>query len=215
MSSTKSKRPASEPAFLAVRINSSLRNRPSRRLFRLAGEIELRGQDASALRRDLHVEVARAALVDARHDGAEDGSAPPHRRTGGRAGGSRNCRTRPCRPPARDRPARPPPACSRASARSRPARSADPPMPGSISSARSGEDGLKNGPSVWRKVVASPSWHSGVGLSGAWARLVSSVSSEPAANAPVASSVRRVGKLLVMSYLLGTSSRRPDHCLDA
>jgi len=37
-------------------------------------------------------------------------------------------------------------------------------LPGSTRSARSGERSLKYGPSVWRMVGSSPSWHCGVGI---------------------------------------------------
>ena len=68
---TKSKRPASHPSFLAVRTSNSLRNRPSERFFGLAGEIELGGQHAAVARLHLHMDVARAAGIKAGHDAAQ------------------------------------------------------------------------------------------------------------------------------------------------
>ena len=68
--STKSKRPASDPAFLAVRTSNSLRNRPSER-FRLAREIELGGEHAAGARLHLHMDMARAAGINAGHDAAQ------------------------------------------------------------------------------------------------------------------------------------------------
>ena len=68
---TKSKRPASHPSFLAVRTSNSLRNRPSERFLRLAGEIELGGQHAAAGRLHLHMDMARAAGINAGHDAAQ------------------------------------------------------------------------------------------------------------------------------------------------
>src|SRR5262252_7162463 len=62
-------------------------------------------------------------------------------------------------------------------------------LPSSTNSARSGELGLKYGPSVCRTVGSSPSWHCGVGASGC-----ANASSNPkpaAASAP--STRRRVG----------------------
>src|SRR5690242_1413048 len=53
--------------------------------------------------------------------------------------------------------------------------------PPSRSSARSGEDGLKNGPSVWRTVEASPSWHAGVAARSLWAKANSGSASAAAA----------------------------------
>ena len=65
-------------------------------------------------------------------------------------------------------------------------------MPGSISSVRSGDIGVKNGPSVCRMVGVSLSRHSGVGLSGCCASAVSRVSRLGRAGRQYASS-REIG----------------------
>src|SRR5262245_33701818 len=76
---------------------------------------------------------------------------------------------------------------------------------------RSGEDGLKNGPSVCANVTSSPSWHAGVGFSGACAKLAPIPNSEPAAKAPAPSTLRRVGRSN-MSFLHSCRPRpRPRH----
>src|SRR5262245_53035442 len=72
-------------------------------------------------------------------------------------------------------------------------------MPASSSSTRSGEDGLKNGPSVCAKVASSPSWHAGVSASCACAAPLLMLSSEPAAKAPAPSTARRVGVSIMSS----------------
>jgi hypothetical protein len=76
-----------------------------------------------------------------------------------------------------------------------------PPAPGSRRSLRSGDLGLKNGPSVWRTVGSSPSRQEGVGASSCVRTASAQDNSHPAASMPVLSrNWRRVGfDSLVMS----------------
>src|SRR5215813_12169991 len=66
-----------------------------------------------------------------------------------------------------------------------------PPAPGSRRSLRSGDLGLKNGPSIWRTVGSSPSRQEGVGASSCVRTASAQDNSNPAASMPALSRNRR------------------------
>ena len=68
---TKSNSATLPSAVSRTATSSAGSKRPSRRFSRLAGKVELRGEDGLARGLDLHVDVPRAARVDAGHDGLE------------------------------------------------------------------------------------------------------------------------------------------------
>ena len=95
-----------------------------------------------------------------------------------------------------------------------------PPAPGSRKSLRSGDLGLKNGPSVWRTVGSSPSRQEGVGASSCVRTASVQDNSHPAASMPVLRRNRRrvgfdslvmsVAKLLIdMSQESGCHDNKP------